>query len=216
VLYVIVACEIGFWVVLLAGLAVRYRLGLRRAGAVVLACVPLVDLVLLVATVIHLRTGATAQFADGLAAVYLGVSVAYGHQMMSWADARFAHRFAGVSPPVRPPRTGPAHARRERRGWYRHVLAFTIGCALILGGVALVGDASQAHGLLSWIPRWALVLVIDFVWSFSYTFRPRPARNGRPPGSTTADGTRSVGLHSIGKATSHLSSVGAAPAKSVK
>jgi hypothetical protein len=212
VLYVIVACEIGFWVVLLAGLAVRYRLGLRRAGAVVLACVPLVDLVLLVATVIHLRTGATAQFADGLAAVYLGVSVAYGHQMMSWADARFAHRFAGGSPPVRPPRTGPAHARRERRGWYRHVLAFTIGCALILGGVALVGDASQAQGLLSWIPRWALVLVIDFVWSFSYTFWPRPARNGRPPGSTTADGTRSVGLHSIGKATSHPSSVRAAPA----
>jgi hypothetical protein len=173
VLYVIVACEVGFWVLLLAGLAVRYLLRMRRAGAVVLTCVPLVDLALLIATVAHLRSGAPAQLADGLAAVYLGVSVAYGQQILRWTDARFAYRFAGGPPPVRPPKTGPEHARRERHGWYRHLLAFGIGCVLILGGVALVGDASRAQALLGWIPRWAFVLVIDFMWSFSYTVWPR-------------------------------------------
>ena len=41
----IVACEIGFWVVLAAGLLTRYVLRRPRAGAALLVCVPLVDLV---------------------------------------------------------------------------------------------------------------------------------------------------------------------------
>ena len=56
----IVACEIGFWVVLGAGLVTRYLLGRRQLGAVLLTLVPLIDLVLLVATVIDLSGGATA------------------------------------------------------------------------------------------------------------------------------------------------------------
>jgi hypothetical protein len=168
----IVACEVGFWVVLLAGLSVRYLLGWRRSGAVLLAATPLVDLALLIFTVIHLRSGAAAQAADGLAAVYLGVSIAFGRRMLRWADARFVHRFAGGPPPPRPPRGGPEHARRERSGWYLHLLAFAIGSALLLGGAALV-EADQSGALLSWIPRWGLVLAIDFVWSFSYTIWPR-------------------------------------------
>jgi hypothetical protein len=169
----ILACEIGFWVVLLAGLSVRYLLGLRRTGAVLLAATPLVDLALLIFTVIHLRSGAEAQPADGLAAVYLGVSIAFGHRMLRWADARFAHRFAGGPPPPPSPKRGPEHARRQRGLWYLHLLAFAIGSALLAGGTLLVGDAAQAEALLSWIPRWGVVLAIDFVWSFSYTLWPR-------------------------------------------
>ena len=182
-IYAIVVCEVGFWVVLLAGLALRYLGGRRRAGGVVLACVPLVDVALLVFTVLHLRSGAEIEPTDGLAAVYLGVSVGFGKSMLAWADARFAHRFAGGSAPVKPPKAGPAHARRERRMWYRHVLAFAVGTVLLLAGTKLVGGqpgslltwftAGQTAPLLSWIPRWAVVLAIDFLWSFSYTFWPR-------------------------------------------
>lgn len=172
-LYLIVACEIGFWIILLTGLVVRYVLRRRRAGAIVLACVPLVDLILLIATIVHLRSGAPAGHADGLAAVYLGVSVAFGRQLIGWTDARFAHRFAGGPPPPRPPRTGAAHARRERAGWYRHLLAYAIGCALLLGGAALVGHEESAVLLLNWIPKWGIIIIIDFIWSFSYTIWPR-------------------------------------------
>ena len=56
----IVACEISFWVVLLLGLSVRYVMGRRRLGGVLLMSVPLIDLVLLVAAVLHLRSGAPA------------------------------------------------------------------------------------------------------------------------------------------------------------
>ncbi|MBC6463814.1 hypothetical protein HKK72_39190, partial [Actinomadura sp. HBU206391] len=57
---IIAGCEIAFWVVLLAGLAARYLLRMRRLSTVLLICVPLVDVVLLVASVIDLRGGAVA------------------------------------------------------------------------------------------------------------------------------------------------------------
>jgi hypothetical protein len=163
-IYAIVACEAGFWLVLLAGLALRYLWGLRRAGGVVLACVPLVDLALLAFTVLHLRSGAETGPMDGLAAVYLGVSAGFGKPILAWADARFAHRFAGGPPPVKPPKAG-------RRMWYRHLFAFAVGVVLLLAGAAFAGDGSGP--LLTWIPRWGVVVAIDFLWSFSYTFWPR-------------------------------------------
>lgn len=72
---VIIACEISFWVVLLLGLTTRYLLRMPRLGAALLLCVPLVDLALLLATLFHLRSGATADWADGLAALYLGFTI---------------------------------------------------------------------------------------------------------------------------------------------
>jgi hypothetical protein len=121
---VIVACELGFWLVLAAGLTARYVLRRPRLGAALLMGVPLVDLVLLVASVVDLRGGGTASLGHALAGVYLGVTVAFGHGMVRWADARFAHRYAGGPPPPRPPSSGPAHARHLRRAWLRHVLAW--------------------------------------------------------------------------------------------
>lgn len=169
----IVACEVGFWVVLLAGLAVRYVLRRPQLGAVLLVFVPLVDLVLLVASVVDLRGGGEAGVGHGLAAVYIGVSVAWGHSMVRWADAQFAHRFAGGPPPWRPPRTGKEHARYERRQWARHLLAWAVGCALLLGGAALVGDTGRTGALPPIARGWTLVLAIDFAWAFSYTLWPR-------------------------------------------
>jgi hypothetical protein len=114
---VIVACEVGFWVVLLAGLIARYVWRRSSLGAALLVCVPLVDLVLLVASALDLRYGrGEADVAHGLAAVYLGVSVAWGHSMVRWADARFAHRFAGGPSPPRPPRAAPVGAAPARVG----------------------------------------------------------------------------------------------------
>ena len=67
-LYVlIVACEIGFWVILLLGLACRYLLRREQLSRALLLGVPLVDALLLVFTAIDLSNGATATFAHGLA-----------------------------------------------------------------------------------------------------------------------------------------------------
>lgn len=168
------ACEVGFWIALVAGLATRYLLRRPRLSTALLLAVPVLDLVLLGAAAADLVHGATPNVTHGLAAIYLGTTVAFGHSMIRWADLRFAHRFAGGPAPVTPPRGGPEHARRERQGWFRHALAWAIGCALMLSGVLLAGP-SRGQQLLYMAGAWTVVLAIDFLWSFSYTLWPRRA-----------------------------------------
>ncbi|OMF22189.1 hypothetical protein BK133_26860 [Paenibacillus sp. FSL H8-0548] len=169
----IVSCEIGFWVFVLAGLICRYIFRLKKLGILLLYSTPLIDLALVIATVIDLRGGAIATFAHSLAAVYIGVSIAYGHRMIKWADERFAHRFAGGPAPFRKPKYGKEHARYERNGWLHHLLAFVIGSALLYGMIIMVGDEARTEALWSTLQLWAVILGIDFLISFSYTLSPR-------------------------------------------
>lgn len=176
----IVVCEVLFWVVLLAGLAARYLLRRRRLGAALLVAAPFVDLILLTASAIDLRGGGTATTAHGLAAVYIGVSVGFGHSMIRWADVRFAHRFAGGPAPAPRPKYGREHAAHERRAWLRHVVAWAVGCALIGLAVVLVGDPSRTEALAGVAGVWTIVLVIDGVISLSYTLSPRKPKQPAP------------------------------------
>ncbi|AEV82098.1 hypothetical protein ACWT_1082 [Actinoplanes sp. SE50] len=169
----IVTCEIGFWIFLLAGLAVRYLLRRRRTGAALLLGAPLLDVVLLGAAAVDLRRGGVPDFAHGLAAIYLGITVVFGHEMVRWADTRFAHRFAGGPAPVPPPRTGRAHAARERRQWLRHLLAYAISAALLAAFTPLAGGFDRAAPLWQAMGPWTLILLIDMVISLSYTLAPR-------------------------------------------
>jgi len=171
----IVACEVGFWVVLAAGLVARYLLGRRRLGAVLLAGVPLVDLALLVFTVLDLRRGAEPGTAHGLAAVYLGFSVVFGPALVRWADVRVAHRWAGGPPPAPKPAGGTAaRARLEWRDFGRACLAAGLSGALLLGAALLVGDRADTAPLLAWLLRLALVLAIWFATGpLVETLRPR-------------------------------------------
>ncbi|MEJ2854364.1 MULTISPECIES: hypothetical protein [unclassified Saccharothrix] len=158
---VIVACEVGFWVVLGLGLLARYVLRMRKVGGVLLVCTPLVDVVLLVATVVDLRGGGEATTVHGLAAVYLGVSVAFGHSMLRWADQRVARRFAGGPPPWRPPTRGRARVRYEWREWGKFVLAAAVTAAVISLLVVVVGDAQRTEALWGQL-RW--MAVVGLVW----------------------------------------------------
>ena len=169
----IVIAEIGFWLMLLLGLATRYLLRRPRAGMALLVATPAVDLAVLVAATIDLRRGGEAALPHALAAVYIGVSVAWGQRIINRADVRFAHRFAGGPEPERAPRTGRRHAARERCEWLRHLTAWATGTALLGIGVLLVGDLERTSAMLNVAALWTLILVIDFFVSFSYTFRPR-------------------------------------------
>jgi hypothetical protein len=163
VLAVLVGGEIGFWVLLGAGLVARYLLRWRRVSTVLLICVPLVDLVLLVATAIDLSRGVTANFTHGLAAAYLGFSVAFGSSMIRWADQRFAYYFAGGPRPWKPPKGGWARARHEWREWGKAMLGWAIACALLGAGILLVADADRTAELLAWIVRLSGAMAIWFV-----------------------------------------------------
>lgn len=140
----IVACEIGFWAVLGAGLGARYLLRMRRLSSVLLLCVPLLDLLLLTLITWDLVVnGTTADFAHGLGAVYLGFTVAFGHQIIGRADGWFAHRFAGGPPPFKAPKSGSAQVRYEWQQWGKMLLCAVIASVVLGGIILLVGDTSR-------------------------------------------------------------------------
>lgn len=171
----ILASEIGFWALIAAGLVTRYPLRRPILGAALLALTPLIDLLLLTTAVIDIRQGASASPRHGLAAIYLGVSIAFGPRLIAWADARFAHFFSDEPRPAARVSPTPVadKARQEREGWYRHTAAWTIAAAA-LGVIHLAGgNRDETENLFTVLVPWFIIVVIDFAWSFSYTALPR-------------------------------------------
>nr|WP_202447610.1 hypothetical protein [Streptomyces sp. SID5468] len=164
---------------LLAGLALRYPARMPRTGAVVLACVPLVDVVLLAVTVADLRSGTTAGTRHGLAAAYIGFSVGYGHATIRWADARFRHRVMGGPPPAAAPKYGRERAAHEWRIFGRTLVAVAVSVVLLQGAVMLVGDASRTAALTAWQQRMGAVAGISLLIAASYTVFPKRPRADR-------------------------------------
>lgn len=171
--YFIIGCEIAFWIFVIAGLSVRYLLGMKKLGMGLLAATPVVDLLLLIATVIDLQRGATAGLVHGIAAIYIGVSIAYGHQMIAWADRYFQFWFKGGNHPRKMKRYGKDHANHERKGWLRHVVAWCIGSGFLYIMIWWIGDPERTKAFSDLVRVWGVILVIDFVISFSYTLWPK-------------------------------------------
>lgn len=171
ILTVIIACEVGFWVFVVLGLVARYVLRWRRTGAVLLAMTPVVDLVLLTAVIINLQGGGTATFFHSLAALYLGISISYGHKMITWADVRFAHRFAQGPAPVK--RHALEYAKECWTDGVRTTVAVGIAAGILWLLTTLVDDPSRTDALMSIYPVLGIWFVIDLIWAISYTLWPK-------------------------------------------
>lgn len=122
----IIACEVGFWVLLALALAVRYLLKKRRTSVVLLLCEPVLELVLFVVTAIDLKNGAEPSWEHGIAALYIGFTVGYGHYMI-----------------------GLARARYEGKLWVRTVVAAGVALVLLQLAVWYVGDDGNVDSLRS-------------------------------------------------------------------
>lgn len=184
----IIICEVGFWVLLGIGLALRYFARMPRASVAVLLCEPLLEVLLLVVTAIDLKNGAEPDWKHGLAAVYIGFSVALGPELIKWADARFAHRFAGGPPPVRPPKYGKARAIHEWRTAARWIVASGIAVALLQAAIWYVGSDGKIDSLRMWQQKMVFLIGVNVVWALAYTVFPKKA-----PGET-ADAERAKSL----------------------
>lgn len=164
--WLIVGCEAGFWLVLLAALAARYLLKREHLSRMLLLTLPLLDLLLLVFAVLDLRGGTAATFAHGLAAAYVGFTIAFGPVAVAWADQRFAHRFAGGPKPKGPPNQRWPAVRHELGLWVRCIVAATITMALLAAMIAFVDNDLQTEALREWF-RVAVGMVI-----FWFVFGP--------------------------------------------
>ncbi|MEU0068579.1 hypothetical protein ABZ027_03245 [Streptomyces sp. NPDC006332] len=185
----IVACEIGFWVLLAAGLAVRYLLRMERTGMALLLCEPLLEVVLLVATAVDLKNGADPSWKHGLAALYIGYTVGHGHRTVKWLDGHAAHRLAGAPKPVGPPRYGMPRARHEGRVWLGTVGAAVVATVLLQIAVWYVDDSSRTGSLESWrATAWraagihGLIALTYLIWPKKAPDVPEPDHRPSAPG----------------------------------
>ncbi|SEH50989.1 hypothetical protein SAMN05192559_101909 [Halobacillus karajensis] len=175
VAWMIVASEIGFWVVIVAGLVTRYIFKQNKLGLFLLALTPVIDLILLVTTSVDLMNGATATMAHAIAAVYIGVSIAFGKSMIEWADVRFQYYITKQGP--RPERlTGFAHAKHYFKSWGRHLVAYLIGAAFLAGLIFIIDNPNRTEALTGALQLWSLVLGVDFLIAISHFIWPKKRR----------------------------------------
>lgn len=170
----IIACEVGFWVLLTGGLALRYLAKKPKPGAAVLLCEPLLELVLLVATTLDLRGGAEPDWKHGVAALYLGYTVAYGHYTVKWLDGHAAYRLAG-GPKPDGAGYGKARAVHEWKLVGRTVLAAAVAIGLLQIAVWYVGGSGDTGSLQGWQLTALRMTGIHALIAAAYTVWPKRA-----------------------------------------
>ncbi|MGW4549596.1 hypothetical protein ACWEN4_25015 [Streptomyces violaceorubidus] len=183
VVALIIACEVGFWVLLALGLGARYLLKRRRTSVFLLLCEPVLELVLFAVTAWDLKNGAEPGWEHGLAALYIGCTVAYGPYTIRRLDGHAAHRLAGGPPPAKPPRHGMARAAHEGRLWLRTLLGAAVACALLQGAVWYVGDQGEVSSLRAF--QWTALRAagIHGLIALTYLVWPKKA----PAGTASAE-----------------------------
>ena len=156
----IILAEIAFWIVISAGLVSRYIWNRKRLSIVLLALTPVIDLALLILTAIDLRNGQAASVVHGIAAIYIGVSVAYGKTMIAWADEKF-HEWILKQSKEKVRLSGKAKGIHELKMWIRHVVAYGIGSALLYSMIQYIGESGNMDVFWKMIGIWGIVVLID-------------------------------------------------------
>lgn len=157
ILAAIVTVEIAFWVFVGLGLLLRHPLGRPRAGLVLFALTPVVDLVLLGLVVLDLRAGGSPGFTHGLAAFYIGFSVMFGHRMIRWADRQYRVRVRREEVPV----AVSAHPVRDE--WVDFARA-TVAVALAVAALELVIRLAGVPQAAQLRQLWGSGAMILLVW----------------------------------------------------
>ncbi|MBU8586588.1 hypothetical protein ABET11_19775 [Priestia megaterium] len=169
--WMIIACEIAFWIVIILGLATRYMFKKQKLSFFILALTPVVDFFLLIVTSVDLYRGATATYAHAIAAVYIGISIAFGKSMIQWADERFQYYVikSGEKPRRR---YGKEYAKHYFKSWIQHLVAYAIGAALLAAMMHIVPNG-KTNVLQNVVEFWTVIVGIDFLLSLSNFVWPK-------------------------------------------
>ncbi|MGE7675047.1 hypothetical protein ACQKMV_15940 [Lysinibacillus sp. NPDC094403] len=168
----IITAEIAFWIVILVGLICRYGLKMPKLSIFFFALTPVIDLLLVILTTMDLKAGTPASTSHGIAAIYIGVSIAYGKTMITWADQKFQQWFL-KSGYKNEPLTGMKKGMYEMKLLSQHIVAFLIGAGLLYAMSLFVGSNSDTTSLFQVMKVWGIVLAIDAAISISYVIFPK-------------------------------------------
>ena len=158
-IWLIIFCETGFWIFLSLGLFSRYYLNNNKLSHAFLYSVPVLDIVLIIATAIDLHQGSIAQFAHGLAAAYLGFTLIFGKSVIKWADNKVQTIFYNASD-YHEERYGFDYAKMEWLSWLKAVLACSVATAFLYAAITYVNDPIRTEALTEWYGILANLLVI--------------------------------------------------------
>lgn len=169
--FFIILAEISFWIFILLGLMTRYIIKQGKLSIWFFGATPLIDFTLLILTIFDLKNGADATMAHGIAAIYIGVSIAYGKQMIKWADIKFQYYFLKID--NRPAKLyGMERGKKEIRDFFKHLIAYLIGGTFLWGMIYFLGNKTNTENLMNTWRIWSTILGIDFIISISYLLFP--------------------------------------------
>ena len=167
VAWAIVACEVGFWLFILAGLLARYIFNQDKLAIWLFIMVPVLDLLLIIVTGTDLLRGGTVTMAHSIAPLYLAISVIYGKDMINWADERFLYYIKRTgAKPYR--RVGMDYAKHSMKGSLKHVIAYIVGGLMLIGMLYLAQDDKSQDIIWGTLTTWGIVVIVDNAISISY------------------------------------------------
>ncbi|PTI39397.1 hypothetical protein [Staphylococcus casei] len=171
IIWLIIFCEVAFWVVILLGLVTRYILKQKTLGLIFLALTPVIDLLLLITTAVDLMNGATAETPHAIAAVYISVSLVFGKSMINWTDDRFRYYVMKQgSKPYKP--VGLAYSKNYGKNWLKHLLSYVIGTGILHFIIYLINNKSRTEAMNGVIHVWTIVIIVDLIICISYFIWP--------------------------------------------
>lgn len=171
IVWLIIFCEIAFWVVILLGLVTRYIFKRKNLGLFFLALTPVLDLILLVSTILDLYHGATAELPHAIAAVYIAVSIVFGKSMIQWADERFQYYIMKEGPKPYKPK-GIAYAKQYGKSWVKHLISYILGTGILHLIIFIIHNPKRTEAMDDVINLWTIVIIIDLIIAISYFIWP--------------------------------------------
>ena len=185
----IISAEIAFWILVLAGFSLRYIVRASRLSTFVLALVPFVDFVLIALVSVDLALGGEPTRSHAFAALYLGITLAFGKPLIRWADGWFRYRFDGGPKPTKPAKGSRAEVKALWAEWFRLLCGFLIATSCILAMLAFEGWwIPSSFGEASEDPFWSTVLLMGVVSVVWFLAGPGFAGAGRREKSDTRSG----------------------------
>lgn len=177
----IIGAEIAFWVFVLGGFSLRYIVRAEKASTTALALVPFVDLVLVALVTTDLMLGGEPSRVHAVAAVYLGITVAFGKPIVRRTDQWFRYRFDGGPKPTKPKKGSREEVRALWVEWFRLLFGFVIAtiCILLMtvfDGTGIPASVEEASGS----PFWSTILLMGVVAVIWFLAGPAFAGRGQP------------------------------------
>ncbi|TKC14916.1 hypothetical protein [Robertmurraya kyonggiensis] len=193
----LIVSEVIFWVFVVLALLFRYWFRMKKASFLAFIILILEELAVFFFGVLdYIYVGTFSSF-QVIIVIFILYGIIFGKsdfkKLDRWIKKKVAHIKGETLPideeDIRGDAYGKEHAKQERRNFYGHFLTFImlhIIFAILFGyvpesffniplpqGIEGISKTSNHNPIASISNIWTKILIVDFIWSFSYTIFPK-------------------------------------------